>query len=342
MAAINDVARLAGVSKSTASRALSGGGYVSAETKAKVRAAAAQIGYVASSNAASLVTGRTRNVGVVIPYISRWFFAEVLDGIESCLIQAGYDLTLYRLREDVDQRRRVFDYFLIRKRVDAVLSVGLELSPEEIVMLSALGKPVVCIGGPTEGIDSLRIDDIEVTERVTKHLIDLGHRRILHIGGDQKHQMDFRTHSERLAGFRRAMAAAGISPSDDFRAADFSIPGGYAVALSALVDPQHRPTAIVAACDEVAIGTILAARQLGIQIPAELSVVGIDDHQLSELFGLTTIRQDPEYQGELAVSLLMRRLGEATEFIEPARDETGSMRIPTTLVIRSSTAPPAG
>jgi LacI family repressor for deo operon, udp, cdd, tsx, nupC, and nupG len=97
MSAIADVARLAGVSKATASRALSGRGYVSPATRARVAEAAAEIGYVVSSNASSLVTGQSKNVGVVLPFINRWFFAELLEGIEEALIEADYDLTLYRL-----------------------------------------------------------------------------------------------------------------------------------------------------------------------------------------------------------------------------------------------------
>src|SRR5215204_1079123 len=92
MAAIGDVARLAGVSKATASRALSGRGYVADDTRRRVEAAAARIGYIASPDAASLVTGRTKNIGVVIPFVNRWFFGEVLEGIERSLLAAGYDL----------------------------------------------------------------------------------------------------------------------------------------------------------------------------------------------------------------------------------------------------------
>jgi LacI family repressor for deo operon, udp, cdd, tsx, nupC, and nupG len=123
MSAIADVARLAGVSKATASRALSGRGYVSPATRARVSEAAAEIGYVVSSNASSLVTGQSKNVGVVLPFINRWFFAELLEGIEEALIEADYDLTLYRLTADPEQRRKVFEYFLVRKRVDAVIAV---------------------------------------------------------------------------------------------------------------------------------------------------------------------------------------------------------------------------
>ena len=333
MSTLADVARIAGVSKSSASRALSGRGYVSVDTRRRVEHAAAELGYVVSSTAASLVTGRTRNVGVVIPYINRWYFAEVLEGIESALIRAGYDLTLYRLSTDSDLRRRVFDYFLVRKRVDAVISVAIDLSPHEVQMLQALGKPLVGIGGRIEGIPSLSIDDVETARLATEHLLSLGHRRIMHVGGDQNEQMDFRVHSQRYTGFAQALSAAGVTVDDDFRDADFSIEGGYAIGLAVLGDPRTRPTAIFAGCDEIAIGIMVAARQLGIGIPAEISIIGIDGHPLAEMFGLTTLVQQPGAQGARAVELLLGQL-EHAEAASP--DE--HLLLPTTLSVRASTA----
>lgn len=336
VSAIADVARLAGVSKSTASRALSGHGYVSEQTKSRVEAAAAEIGYVVSSNASSLVTGHTRNVGVVIPFITRWFFSQVLEGIESSLIAAGYDLTLYRLSEDETQRRRIFDYFLVRKRVDAVIAVGIELSPHEVAMLHSLGKPIVGIGGAVKGISTVSIDDVETARRATEHLLSLGHTRIVHLGGDPDEQMDFRVHSQRLAGVTEAMKAAGLSDAIKFQPATFSIPGGYSAALALLADPRSRPTAIVAGCDEIAIGVIVAARQLGIQIPAGLSVIGIDGHDLAPMFALTTLEQFPSRQGARAVELMMERM--ATD--EDALPEQAIVMPVTLKVRRSTTAPP--
>ena len=333
MSILADVARIAGVSKSTASRALSGRGYVSEDTRRRVESAAAELGYVVSSTAASLVTGRTRNVAVVIPYINRWYFAEVLEGIEAALIRAGYDLTLYRLSTDRDLRRRVFDYFLVRKRVDAVISVTIDLSPHEVQMLQSLGKPLVGIGGRIDGIPSLSIDDVETARLATEHLISLGHRRILHIGGDQNEQMDFRVHSQRYTGFCRALADAGISIDDDFREADFSIEGGFTIGLAVLGDPRTRPTAIFAGCDEIAIGVMVAARQLGISVPAELSVIGVDGHPLSGMFGLTTLVQEPGGQGARAVELLLSQLEHADA---PPPDE--HVLLPTALTVRTSTA----
>ena len=335
MSAIVDVARLAGVSKSTASRALSGGGYVSPQTRERVERAAADIGYVASSNAASLVTGQTRNVGVVIPFVNRWFFGEVLEGIESALIQAGYDLTLYRLSADEEQRRRIFDYFLVRKRVDAVVAVGVALSAHEIRLLQSLHKPIVGIGGDIDEIPTLCIDDVGAARFVTDHLISLGHTRIMHLGGDQDDQMDFRVHEQRLTGVRQALAAEGILNDDDFRAVPFSTQGGYQGALSVLADPGSRPTAIVAGCDEIAIGVIIAARQLGIQVPAQLSVVGIDGHALADMFQLTTLEQYPCEQGARAVELIMARLQ------DPGEATVERITMPVTFTVRGSTTAPA-
>jgi len=338
MSALSDVARAAQVSKATASRALSGRGYVSAETRDRVVSAAAALSYVVSSNAASLVTGQTRSVGVVIPHINRWYFGEVLEGIESALIARGYDVTLYRLSADSAERRRVFEYFLVRKRVDAVIAVGIELTQHEVGLLHSLDKPIVGIGGAIEGIATLSIDDTAAAALVTNHLISLGHTRIMHFGGDQQKEMDFRVHSARLAGFREAMTAAGLDCGDSaFRVTALSVQGGYAVGLAVLADPRSRPTAVVAGSDELAIGTIVAARQLGIQVPAQLSVVGIDGHELADMFGLTTLAQHPKAQGTHAVGLVMDEL--TGQSAGPGR---GWQPYPMRLEVRSSTtAPPA-
>ena len=335
VSAIADVARVAGVSKATASRALSGRGYVSADTRERVVRAAADMGFVVSSNAASLVTGQSRNVGVVVPHLDRWFFTQVLEGIESALIAAGYDLTLYRLSADPDQRRRVFDYFLVRKRVDAVIAIGIALTADEVQMLVSLGKPIVGVGGEISGIATLSIDDVAASRLATEHLVALGHRKIVHLGGEHDEQADFRVLANRLSGFRTALADARLDGGDDFRTTVFSIPGGFETGLALLSDAANRPTAIVAGCDEIAIGVIVAARQLGIRVPEHLSVIGIDDHELSGMFDLTTVRQEPAAQGALAVTLALDELAEPSGTAAPT-----PVLVPVELVERGSTAPP--
>ena len=330
-----DVAELAGVSKSTASRALSGRGSVSLKTQERVSAAAEELGFVPSSAAESLATGRSRNIAVVTPFINRWFYAEVIDGVESALIGAGYDLTLYRLTNDKDQRKALFDYFLVRKGVDAVIALTLFISDDEVQRLRKLGKPIVGIGGQIPGIPTFSIDDIGTTRRATEHLIELGHTKLSHIGGDQEKQLDFEVHSNRLIGFRQALVNAGISRIDDFYADDFDISGGYRSALKALQDPNTRPTGIVAGSDEIAVGVITAARELGIRIPEELSVIGIDGHPLAETFGLTTMNQHPSRQGSMAVSQALAQLGGAWD-----ESDDSHLELAVDLKVRTSTAPP--
>ena len=337
MTTLSDVARRARVSKSTASRALSGRGSVSQKTQERVLQAAEDLGFVPSSAAESLATGRSRNIAVVTPFINRWFYAEVIDGVESALIGAGYDLTLYRLTDDSEQRKALFDYFLVRKGVDAVIALTLFISDDEVQRLRKLGKPIVGIGGKIPGIPTFSIDDVETARRATEHLIELGHTKLVHIGGDQEKQLDFEVHSNRLKGFRQALASAGLSSPDDFLADDFDIAGGYRSARKALLDPFSRPTGIIAGSDEIAIGVMTAARELNVEIPRELSIIGIDGHPLSETFGLSTMNQHPSRQGRMAVSEALAQLGGAWDAVD-----SGHLELQVDLVVRSSTSPPKG
>jgi len=212
MAGIQEVADADGVSTATVSRALSGNGHVSDTTKARVASAAAQLGYVVSSNASSLASGRTKNIGVVIPFLNRWFYSSVLEGAESSLLSHGYDLTLYNLGGGGEERRSVFEHFLLRKRVDAVVAISLELTPVELASLLSLGKPIVGIGGPLEAVRTLSIDDVAVARLATEHLLALGHVSIAHIGGDRESERDFHLPPNRRVGYEAALRAAGIPP----------------------------------------------------------------------------------------------------------------------------------
>jgi DNA-binding LacI/PurR family transcriptional regulator len=337
MTGIDEVARLAGVSTATVSRALSGRGYVSDATRVKVAQAAQDLDYVVSSNASSLASGRTRNVGVVVPSLNHWFFASVIEGAESALLRHGYDLTLYNLTGGGEERKSVFDHFLLRQRVDAVIAIGLELTEAEVSSLHAMGKPLIGVGGAIAGVFSLTMDDVAVARLATEHLLSLGHTRIAHIGGGQEFDLDFHLPSNRRIGYEGALRDAGVEPDVAlFRPADFTLPGGYEAAKQLLGNPHNRPTAIVASSDEMAIGSILAARDLGLHVPHDVSIVGIDDHDLAAFFGLTTVAQFPLRQGEHAVEALM-------EYLEPGKDEPASAGVPLPyeLIVRSSTARPA-
>ncbi len=337
MAGIEEVAKLAGVSTATVSRALSGRGPVSDATKQRVVAAAAELGYVVSSNASSLASGRMRNIGVVIPFLNRWFFSSVLEGAQHALLRNGYDLTLYNLSGEGAERTSVFEHFLLRQRVDAVIAVSLELTEAEVARLHAMDKPLVGVGGPIPGVRTLTIDDVAISRLATEHLLALGHTRIAHIGGTHEFDLDFHLPTNRRLGYEAALVDAGyaVDPSL-FAPADFSIQGGYHAAKQLLGVPRDRPTAIFAASDEMAMGSILAARDLGLSVPGDVSIAGIDDHDLSEFFGLTTVAQFPRRQGERAVDILLEQL-QPTD----APPERADTRLPYELIVRSSTARPS-
>lgn len=332
---ITDVAKLAGVSAATVSRALSGNGRVSATTREKVTRVAAELGYVVSSNASSLASGRTRNVGVVVPYLDTWYFSTLVQGAADTLRERGYDLTLYVLDGGDDTARRsVFENFLLRKRVDAVLAVALELTDDEVTRLIRLGKPLVCVGGVIPGVRSLVVDNERVSALATSHMIGLGHSRIAHIGGAVELDADFHLGSVRRLGYEKAMAEHGLPTGDELYAAgDFTMQGGYHAAKQLLGRPASRPTAIVAASDEMAIGCLLAARDLGLAVPHDVSVIGVDDHELAPFFGLTTVAQHPAVQGRRAVEVLLSELA-------PESDDALQIELPYELVVRSTTSRP--
>ncbi|MGO4594832.1 LacI family DNA-binding transcriptional regulator [Leifsonia sp. 2TAF2] len=339
MPGIDDVARLAGVSTATVSRALSGNGPVSAPTRARVVQAASQLGYVVSSNASGLASGRTRNIGAVVPHLNRWFFTSVIEGAERVLLRRGYDLTLYNLSGEGDERRRVFEHHLLRNRVDAVFAVSLELAEDEVGRLLAIGKPVVGVGGPLPGVPTLRIDDVGVARLATEHLVALGHRRIAHVGGSHEFDLDFHIPTNRRLGYEQALRDAGLPVEEQLhRASDFTIPGGYDAAKQLLGSPHDRPTAIFAASDEMAIGAILAARDLGLSVPRDVSVIGIDDHPLADFFGLSTVAQHPVRQGEQAAALVLEALETSRGAAAATLPEPVSHTAEADLIVRSSTA----
>ncbi len=333
MSTIADVAARAGVSKATASRALSGRGYVSDSTRERVEAAARALSYVAHSSATSLATGRTRTVGVLIPPLGRWFFSELLSGIQDALIEHEYDLTLFGVPEHSSVRRQVVDEVLPRRRFDGIIAVGVQPDSDEMNHLLSLNRPMVSVGARREEASAVSIDDTAAARIATEHLVDLGHTEIAFVGGADDGRSSPFGDARRLEGFRSAMDAAGLDSRRRVTHASGTMPSGYEAALDLLGNRRTRPTAVVGVCDEVAIGTIIAARRLGIAVPTELSVVGIDDHQHAEMFALTTIRQQPREQGHEAVRMLMR------QFDDPDAERERVVAA-SALVVRNSSAPP--
>lgn len=329
VASIEDVARLAGVSIATVSRALRGLPDVATATRGRVLEAAAQLDYIASPFAARLASGRTTTVGVVVPYVNRWFFAEVIDTVETALRMAGYDLLLYNLGDEAG-RNRFFDVMPMRKRVDGVLVASLVLSDDEFDALALLGSPVGLLGLERPGFLCARIDDVHGARQAVEHLLALGHRRIALIGGDTDDPMRFTPPLHRRDGYRDALRDAGLELDPEFEVLGYFTVAGGTAATEALLALPHRPTAIFAESDEMAYGALRSIRRAKLRVPEDVAVIGFDDQADAELMDLSSVRQPV---AEQALDITVRLLAAIVDG-DAAR---ASVVLPTELVVRGST-----
>lgn len=331
---IEDVAREAGVSTATVSRALRGLPNVTDTTRRRVRAAADRLGYVPSPSAASLVTGRTRSIGVLCPWVNHWFFANVIEGAETTLRSEGFDVLLHTFDSTRAQPRPPIDASPLRRRVDGVLVLGVPLFEDEVDALRDLGHPVVYVGTGSRDTVTVRLDDVGTGRQATEHLLDLGHRRIGHLVGTPDGIARWNPGVQRREGWLAALAARGIAPEPGWAVAGrFDIASGRS-ALHELLDRHPDVTAVFAASDEMAMGAVIAARERGIEIGRDLSLIGVDGHDVCEVIGLTTMAQPALEQGQVAATMLLDMITGA-----PVPEE---VVFTTSLVRRESTAAPRG
>ncbi len=330
-ASIEDVAKRAGVSIATVSRSLRGLPDVAPSTRHRVLVAARELDYVASPFAARLASGRTATVGVVVPFVNRWYYGEFLAGAESQLYASGFDLLLYNLA-DPDGRQRFFTMMRVRKRVDALLVASLVLTDSEADALLTLGCPIGLLGFARPGFHSSRIDDTRSARTAVEHLLAMGHRRIGLIGGDTDDPMRFTPPLHRRSGYLRALQDAGIEYRADFEELGYYTVAGGEHAAEVLLDRPDPPTALFAESDEMAFGAIRAIRRRGLRAPQDVAVIGFDDHASAELMDLSTIRQPIGTQaGELT--------GRVLEALNDPSAEPFDRVVPTELVVRGSTNP---
>lgn len=335
-ARIEDVAREAGVSTATVSRALRGLPNVAESTRRTVHRVATDLGYVVSRSASRLATGRTLAVAVISPYMERWFFAQSIAAVEAALRESGYDALLIGISPPSDGRRAPFEPGMLRGRVDAVVVLTVPLTGSELDGVRGLGLPTVYVGAAVPGALSVRIDDMAVAQCATEHLLELGHTRIAYVGGDPQQPLNFTAPADRRAGWMASLRHAGLEPDPDFDVpGHFTAPGGLAAGERLLSLPTP-PTAVFAASDEMALGVVQAARRRGVRVPQDLSVIGVDGHELAALQGLTSVVQPVARQGEMAARMVLEALsGERTRRHE-------HVVLPVHLEVRGTTAPPAG
>lgn len=333
MTTIRDVARRAGVAPITASRALNASGYVSAATRARVEAAAAELNYVPNMLANSLRSNRTHTLALVLSDISNPFWTTVARGVEDAASRSGF--TVIYCNTDADERKQAqYVSMLLRRRVDGVLLVPASSSSESVRALQAQNVKVVVLDHLLKdvAVDIVRGDSCEGARRLVNHLIALGHRRIALLTG----ATDVFTAQERAAGYRQALHAAGI-PCDE-RLVLF---GAYTVASGAALAERvlaldSRPTAIFAANNFLAAGALRTLYRHGLRVPADVSLASFDDLPIDYLVEpFFTVVKQPAYElGARAAELLLVRIH------APAGKPCQEIVLPTELVVRASTAPP--
>jgi LacI family transcriptional regulator, repressor for deo operon, udp, cdd, tsx, nupC, and nupG len=327
---IEHVASAAGVSVATVSRALRGLPNVAVSTRTRVEEVARALNYRADPAASRLAAGRSRTVAIVVPLINSWYFANVVAGAEAVCTEDGYDLLILTAPNPASRHKVVTTANALDRRVDGLIFVEVAVTNKDVVDLNERRLGVVTIGQRTDVCSSVRTDNVAIGRLAAEHLVTLGHHRIGILGGQAEEPEHVDVPGQRIEGAAQALAAAGRNLDRGLIApGGFTVEGGRQAAL-ALLTGAERPTAIFALSDEMAFGAVIAARELDLDIPGDVSLVGVDDHEVADALGLTTVRQNVVEHGAMAARALLRRLA--------GEEHTAEHRVgDVELVIRRST-----
>jgi DNA-binding LacI/PurR family transcriptional regulator len=332
---MRDVARQAGVSPGTVSRVLNDSPLVTPRTRQRVLDVVRALNYSPNLLAQRLSTGRTLTIAVVVPFLTRPSVTERLNGAMSALSQSAYDLLIHNV-DSPARRADCFGLVLRRRQADGVLIVSLTPTEQEAAQLAGARVPIVLLDADHPALTMLSrvtVDDVAGGESATRHLLELGHRRIAFLGDRIENPFNFRSSRDRWCGYRKALEAAGIEPRPEYYAEGEHGRVPAARLARGLLRLPERPSAVFAASDTQAVGVLEAARELGLHVPEDLSLVGYDDIELAEILGLTTMRQSLVTSGRLGVELLLEALD------RPAAGPRHHV-LPSELVRRHTTAAP--
>jgi DNA-binding LacI/PurR family transcriptional regulator len=329
-ATIRDVAEQAGVGVGTVSRVLNDHPSVSDVTRQKVQAAIKALNYTPNPIARRLSLRKTLTIAVIAPFFTRPAFIERLRGVQYALADSEYDLILFNV-ETTDRRNAYFQDVPRRERVDGLLILSLSPGDADVDRFLRAGVPTVLVDTRHPRLSRIVIDDMAGGRLATEHLIELGHRKIGFLGDQLENPFNFVSSRDRFQGYRQALAKANIPYRPEYH-----LQGEHGRAqarqmardILALPDP---PTAIFAASDTQAIGVLEAARDLGLEVPEQLSVIGYDDIEIAEYLHLTTIRQPLFASGVEGVELLFESI--ANPLLSPRR-----VLLPVELIVRGTTA----
>ncbi len=332
-ATIRDVAKHAGVGVGTVSRVLNDSGSVSESTRHKVQAAIKDLNYSPSSIARHLSSGKTMAIGVIVPFFTNASVVRRLQGIVSVLASSKYDLVLFDV-ESTENRDVLLTNIVQRKMVDGLIILSLRPKDKDLDKFLTAGIPAVIVDARHPDLSCIFVDNIQGGKRATEHLINLGHEKIGYISDYPDNPFNLSPVRDRRQGYIDALTEAGFPFKEEYYregGLDSQEARQLAHELLNLPDP---PTAIFAYSDTQAIGVLEAARDLGLQVPTNLSVIGYDDIEAAQFLQLTTVRQCLFDSGVKGAQLLLEVMNDS--FHEPHE-----VQLPTELIQRASTAAPS-
>jgi DNA-binding LacI/PurR family transcriptional regulator len=329
---IYDVARLAGVSTATISRALNGTGQIAPATRRAIEQAVEQLGYRPNTIARSLVTKTTQTIAFLLPDITNPFYASLVSGIQELALERDHTMLLCTTEGDPEREEQYLS-LLRAKQVDGALVDGLVLPAEQIAEFVAEGFPIVCLDRDIESptIPLVQVDNVFGARLAAEHLVELGHTEIAHVAGAPA----LRISEERIAGFAEALLEGGVRIDPRLVVTGkFTEQGGFEATRSLLAAGREF-TAVFAANDLSAIGVVNAITGSGRRVPEDVSVVGFDDLRLAAFTSppLTSVRQPAREIGRRATEILI-------DLTHGAQVEQLLYLLEPELVVRGSTAPP--
>ncbi|MFT4164692.1 MAG: LacI family DNA-binding transcriptional regulator [Microlunatus sp.] len=328
-ATIYDVAKLAGVSISTVSNSLNRPALVKSETRVRVLAVADQLGFVPKVQATVLATKGVKRVGVLAPFTSVPSYYRRLTGVLGEAATRGLDVSVLDLESAASSVNPVLASIPARGRVDGLLVMGHSIEVELEDRLLARGLSTVVLDAESHRLSSVVTDDVAAGRALAAHFAGLGHRRLAFL--TQAQTSPYRsTAIKRLEGFQQEAADHGCVVA--VAECDGTVEGA-AAAVATFLASSDRVTAIAAHYDQLAVGVLKGARDLGLEVPESVSVAGFDDGPVAEAIGLTTMRLPFEESGRIASQVLLDIMGDGT----PRR----TVVLTCDLIARSTTGPAA-
>lgn len=331
-ATIHDVAKRAGVGIGTVSSVLNNSRPVNEATRQKVLAAIAELDFVPNPSGRRLSVGKTHTIAVVIPFFTLASQFERLRGVMSVIADTDYDISLFAI-ETIPQRNKILQTVPRRGRVDGLLIFSLNPTENDLRRIRQEKMPTVLVEATHPNLSHIFLDDVAAARTAVEHLIELGHRKIAYISTNLDDPFGSFFSRNRYLGYCQALEAAGLSIEPAYhRQGWHGRENGRQMAHELLHLPDP-PTAIFAFSDELALGVLEAARDLNLNVPGDLSVVGYDDIELANFAQLTTIRQNLFESGVQGVELLL-------DAIDNPDTPPTHLQLSTELIIRQTTAPP--